>query len=1531
MKKSTWIIGLFFSFLLGYSFYLKTDTYIKKEHKAAEKGEHTAFFNPADLNFTDDFEAASHGWVFTEGTSVNKWAVGTAAFNGTGSTKGLYISNNGGGANAYNVGDPAIVHASKQLPAALPADIADVQISFDWRCEGEGTIPFIYDYFKVWVTPATFTPVAGTDIAATDGVQVGTIHNLNDTWLTANYTVNLSAYAGQNVKIIFEWHNDDSAGTQPPAAIDNVKIKGITCSAPSALNMSNITSNAAQINWTAPAGITNFEYYYSTTNTTPSDTQTPSGTSTATNAPLGSLTPNTQYYAWVRSNCGTANGKSAWMPVSFMTACVAINVPFMEGFNSNSTTESCWTVVNANNDDSAWDMDYTSNPYEGDEVAVLDTDFNSGNNDDWLISPTLNLSATPGGKRLRFFYRVESEFEPNDFRVMLSTTGNVPASFTETIVPLASYDNTTYIEKVVNLVNGAGTPYSGNVNIAFHVPPGGLDGWRLYIDRVVVEDMPACPDPTNLTLVGMTENTATLQWTAGASETSWHLLALPAGSPLPNAATTGYTVSTTNPGTIADLTPATAYDFYIRAVCNPTANGGWIGPVLGTTTQIPVPVTFTDDFEGNPGWTFTNGTQTNKWIVGTAVAQAGTHSLYITNDNGTSNAYTIDSNTVTHAIRDLAFPANSNEALISFNWKAMGEGTSFKWDYMRAWLVPSTYQPVAGTQITEANSGGIQIGVDFNQQQDWQLFSQIYNVAAYAGQTRRLIFEWRNDGGGGTQPPAAVDNVQVKLLTCPRPVDIVIERNNAGNMVITWTPAGTETQWEVIVQPATDPAPTDASAGVIVNGTPQYIYTGAENGVVYNVYVRAICSADDKSVWAGPETFSVFNPPACANIDISLPDLDIDNNGDYYYCQEDGQVTINLDANFDASKFKSTTSYVVEPIDFLPPFPTTGGVEMDVSNDDVFSPDINLPFPFCFYGNNFTKAQVSSNGVIHLGGGYPSPGFAPWSMAGTTSFPDPDYLANSPSFKNVIMGIYQDIDPDPNNTDPFPETYSMNYQVLGTYPCRALVVSFNDVPLYSCWDPDPAQLQTYQIVLYEITNIIEVYVYNRTSCGQHNDGKGVIGLINEDHTAATIPPGRNIGTWTTQNEAWRFTPSGPTDVSFAWYMNDELLTTNPQHTVTISENTKFEAVVSYPGCGEEDLVLRKGFNVKVSEAVEPVKPSDIRICTLQEVNLRLKDEEVLANTENPDKFTVNYYTTQQDAEDDTNVITTPENFMPTTIPQTIYVRQQSTETECFGTTSFQIILEAPLPLTKPDDIVLCVYDNVIPRTDLNQVKAKLLSQIDANTATVTYYETMAGAQSETGAIGTPDNYQPSVLPQEIFARVSDPSPSCDGIMSFMIIEGEQNPEYGLEDFEICTNYVLPELPSGYYYSTERLGAGTVLKAGEILGLGEHTVFVNSDSKDGCISTGSYKVTVVSCTIPKGISPNGDGLNDALDLSKYRPAKVSIFNRYGKEVYSHGPGYTNQWSGQDKGGNLLPEGTYYYYVLTATEELTGYVQLVREIK
>src|SRR5690606_31527482 len=224
--------------------------------------------------------------------------------------------------------------------------------------------------------------------------------------------------------------------------------------------------------------------------------------------------------------------------------------------------------------------------------------------------------------------------------------------------------------------------------------------------------------------------------------------------------------------------PSTEYDVYVRANCGDEDGISlWAGPATTTTTQIPAEVDFEDDFEEEGGWTFISNNQTNQWYIGTATAYAGNTSLYITNDGGTTNAYS-DTQTVTHAIRDLSFPAETNEAVISFYWKTLGHLNSFgdNYDMLRVWLMPSNYQPQPGVVITAAD-GGIQIGGDFVSEEDWILFQEVYNLNDFADNVGRLIFEWRNNTFTNTPPPAAMDNVEVELGTCSRPSEVVVEKN----------------------------------------------------------------------------------------------------------------------------------------------------------------------------------------------------------------------------------------------------------------------------------------------------------------------------------------------------------------------------------------------------------------------------------------------------------------------------------------------------------------------------------------------------------------------------------------------------------------------------------------------------------------------------------------------------------------------------------------------------------------------------------
>jgi hypothetical protein len=166
-----------------------------------------------------------------------------------------------------------------------------------------------------------------------------------------------------------------------------------------------------------------------------------------------------------------------------------------------------------------------------------------------------------------------------------------------------------------------------------------------------------------------------------------------------------------------------------------------------------------------------------------------------------------------------------------------------------------------------------------------------------------------------------------------------------------------------------------------------------------------------------------------------------------------------------------TSSYGVMSIPYTPPFPYSGGTPIIVNTDDVWSSAISLPFTFCYYGNVYSQIVVGSNGVISFdvsqaGGG------CQWSY--TDACPSPNLPLNA------MFGVYQDTDP----------TYQglINWQLSGTYPCRMFVISYYQIPYFG--DPNSVSTSycgspmfaTSQMVLYESTNCIEVYVQNKALC-----------------------------------------------------------------------------------------------------------------------------------------------------------------------------------------------------------------------------------------------------------------------------------------------------------------------------------------------------------------------------------------------------------------------------------------------------------------
>ncbi len=306
-------------------------------------------------------------------------------------------------------------------------------------------------------------------------------------------------------------------------------------------------------------------------------------------------------------------------------------------------------------------------------------------------------------------------------------------------------------------------------------------------------------------------------------------------------------------------------------------------------------------------------------------------------------------------------------------------------------------------------------------------------------------------------------------------------------------------------------------------------------------------------------------------------------------------ATVNCDnacVQLSASYLRTgaTTSYVVSSIPYNPPYPFNQGTNIIMDIDDTWSPLLNLPFDFCFFGQSYNKVSVGSNGVVSFNQSYAG-GYCPWSFNVT--------CPNSSLPLNSIFGPYHDLDPthywlSSNGT--------IKYGILGTTPCRTFVLSYDEVPLYDCGTPRA----THQIVIYETTNVIEVYIKNKGVCSGWNGGRGIIGIQNINGTQGYAPPNRNGTQWTAANEAWRFTPNGPSNVNVQWLQGTTVIGSGDTLTVCPSGNTNYTARATYNNCNGNTVVENDIVAVNFQNNFNPVlSPANPIICRDSLLNLSI--------------------------------------------------------------------------------------------------------------------------------------------------------------------------------------------------------------------------------------------------------------------------------------------------------------------------------------
>ena len=404
----------------------------------------------------------------------------------------------------------------------------------------------------------------------------------------------------------------------------------------------------------------------------------------------------------------------------------------------------------------------------------------SPGNVSYVVLPQMTdmLNVSSGNYRLKFKARTATA--SGQLAVGYFPASSLVASSFVLISNVALTNITYGSETVVNIP--AGIPAGSRLAIANL----GVSTESHYWDDVVYEETPSCQYPSGLAASSITNNSASLSWTASASSNNYEVAIQAAGTGVPAGA--GVAVSGTTYAATG-LNAATNYEYYVRTVCS-GANSPWAGPFAFSTAVCDASLTcnytinMTDAY--GDGWDGTViGLRQSGILVGTFGGSGFT-------TGGTATA-------------TIALCPGLNTEIVLVNAGSYPEEKRF----------------------TILSPFGVQV---------FGLTSATTPLPAVFGSFT-----------SSCTPPA-----------CNAPVALVASAVTSSGVTLAWTNGGTEPSWEVSIQAPGLGEPTGNGTAVSTN---PYVVTGLTANTAYQVYVRAVCSPNNKSTWLGPISFRTLCDP----------------------------------------------------------------------------------------------------------------------------------------------------------------------------------------------------------------------------------------------------------------------------------------------------------------------------------------------------------------------------------------------------------------------------------------------------------------------------------------------------------------------------------------------------------------------------------------------------------------------------------------------------------------------------------------------
>lgn len=529
--------------------------------------------------------------------------------------------------------------------------------------------------------------------------------------------------------------------------------------------------------------------------------------------------------------------------------CTAIATNFSENFDTTSTggttnpsVPTCWSYID--------NMSTTGYGYTATSATTVTSSPNffrfyrmcstaNVNEDLTLVSPeTVNLGN--GTKQLRFYATGNSATVTSILEVV-SLNGNTSAA-TATVLATFNITGTSYSEYIVPL------PATTDDYFGFRVPNNGSATTNYpyaFIDDVFYEDLETCFFPTNVTVSAITQNTATISWTASIDPnvTTYDYEVRSSGTP--GSGTTGLAVSGNTAGVTANITglsPSANYMVYVRSVCGSASTGRW-NPVSVSFFTLCGVVTanFYEGFDTTATGTTSNNNFPNCWSYVDGVTSTGYGYVNATNAQSGSNSYRLYKSNTT---------ANQGQSLILISPETINLGNGTK--QLRFSVRAGSATNVNSLEIVSANGDDATatftvlrtINVDY-------LTYQEYIIPLLATTDDYFGFRLVHNGATALSTIHLDDIYYEDLADCFFPTALTVANITQTGADLSWTTSVSTSvtgyEYEVRSSGAPGSGATGLGATGIVTGTSTTV-TGLSPSLQYTVYIRSICGTT-QGIW----------------------------------------------------------------------------------------------------------------------------------------------------------------------------------------------------------------------------------------------------------------------------------------------------------------------------------------------------------------------------------------------------------------------------------------------------------------------------------------------------------------------------------------------------------------------------------------------------------------------------------------------------------------------------------------------------------